>query len=281
MLDERHLQHLISEEQLQHFDQQGYLIVENALPQSLVSELEGCVDRIHQEQLDEKEVTTEPKNFFYRDFLGRDLRLTNLLDWYRTFPKIWGILGWNIYSYHSHLIVTPPGSPAELDEYGHLRWHQDVGRVKVDIKSQPPPRLMLKVVYWLSDCSEPNRGNLYIIPGSHLIDTLDKSNDGSLPEGATAICCKPGDAAFFDGRLWHARSSNESEITRKGLFYGYGYRWLRPMDNMTIPPKIFNNSSPIRQQLMGGGMSAGGHFGPKDGDVPLKVWLEEHGIIME
>ena len=57
MLDERHLQ---------HFDQQGYLIVENALPQSLVSELEDCVDRIHQEQLDEKWVTTEPKNFFYR-----------------------------------------------------------------------------------------------------------------------------------------------------------------------------------------------------------------------
>ena len=278
MLDKRHLQHLITDEQLQQFNEQGYLIVENALPHSLVTELEDPVDQIHQEHLDGKSPTTRHRNFFYRDFLGRDQLFVNLLDWYKTFPKVWGILGWNIYSYHSHLIVTPPGSPAELDESGWLRWHQDSGRVNIDMKSHPPPRLSFKIVYWLSDCSEPWRGNLYIIPGSHLRDTFDKPSDGSLPEDAMAVCCKLGDAVFFDGRLWHARSSNESEITRKGLFYGYAYRWLRAKDNITIPPEIFNNSDPIRQQLLGSGASPGSHSGK---DVPLKVWLEEHGIILE
>lgn len=281
MIDKRHLQHLITDEQLQQFNQQGYLIVENALPHSLVTELEDPVDQIHQEHLDGKGPTARHQNFFYRDFLGRDQLFVNLLDWYKTFPKVWGILGWNIYSYHSHLIVTPPGSPAELDESGWLRWHQDSGRVNIDMQSHPPLRLSFKIVYWLSDCSEPGRGNLYITPGSHLCDTFDKPSDGSLPEGAMAICCKPGDAVFFDGRLWHARSSNESEITRKGLFYGYAYRWQRAMDNITIPPEIFNNSDPIRQQLLGAGTSPGSYFGPKDKDVPLKVWLEEHGIISE
>ena len=105
MLDTRHLQHLITDEQLQHFDEQGYLILEDVLPQGLVKELEVPVDRIHQEYLDEKGQAARYSNFFYRDFLGRGPMFIDLLDWYKTFPKVWGILGWNIYSYHSHLIV--------------------------------------------------------------------------------------------------------------------------------------------------------------------------------
>ncbi len=93
------------------------------------------------------------------------------------------------------------------------------------------------------------------------------------------IRAKPGDAVFFDRRLWHARSENDSSITRKGLFYGYSYRWLRPKDDMTIPNKLFQISDPIRQQLLGSGTNANGYFSPKDVDVPLKVWLEEQNLI--
>lgn len=287
MLDKHHLQHLITEEQLQQFNEQGYLVVENALPHDLVKELENRTDQIHQEHLDSgwdphtKSQLTSHKNFFYPNFLGRDQIFVNLLDWYKIFPKVWGILGWNIYSYHSHFIVTPPRRPEDRGKSKPLGWHQDSGHVNKEMESHPRPRLSLKVVYWLSDCSEPGRGNFYIIPGSHLRDTLDRPSDDSLPEGAMAVCCKPGDAVFFDRRLWHARSENDSEITRKGLFYGYGYRWLRSKDNMTIPEKIFNNNDPIRQQLLGGGTNANGHFSPKDEDVPLKVWLEEHELISE
>lgn len=285
MLDERHLQHQIAEEQLQQFNEQGYLIVENALPDDLVQALERRVDRIHQEHLESgwdpytNGPLTPRKNFFYPNFLGRDQFFVNLLDWYKVFPKVWGILGWNIYSYHSHLIITPP-RPADADRTPKpLGWHQDSGRVNVEMESSPRPRLSLKVVYWLSDCSEPGRGNFYILPGSHLRDKLERPSDGSLPEGAMAVCCKPGDAVFFDRRLWHARSENDSDITRKGLFYGYGYRWLRSKDDLTIPEEMFKNNDPIRQQLLGGGTNANGHFSPRDADVPLKVWLEEHGVI--
>ena len=187
MLDKRHLQHLITDEQLQHFNDQGYLILENVLPLSLVKELEVPVDQIHQEYLDEKGPTARHSNFFYRDFLGRNQLFVDLLDWYKTFPKVWGILGWNIYSYHSHVIVTPPGSPAELDDIGLLRWHQDSGRLNLDMKTHPSPRMAFKIVYWLSDCSEPGRGNFHIVPGSHLRKTINKPTDGSLPEGAIPV----------------------------------------------------------------------------------------------
>jgi hypothetical protein len=48
---------------------------------------------------------------------------------------------------------------------------------------------------------------------------------------------------------------------------------------MTIPHEMFARNDPIRQQLLGGGTDANGHFTPKDVDVPLKVWLEEQGIL--
>ena len=286
MLDERHLQHLITEEQLQQFNALGYLTVENALPSNLVEKLEAGIDEIYEEHLETvydpytKSEMTPHKNFFYPNFLGRDQRFVNLLDWYKTFPLVWGILGWNIYSYHSHLIITPPRPEADRTPTP-LGWHQDSGRVNVDMESQLRPRLSLKIVYWLSDCSELGRGNFYIIPGSHLRDTLERPGDGSLPEGAIPVLCKPGDAVFFDRRLWHARSENDSDITRKGLFYGYGYRWLRSKDDMTIPSEMFKNNDPIRQQLLGGGTDANGHFSPKDLDVPLKAWLQEHELISE
>ncbi len=285
MLDERHLQHQITAEQLRGLNEEGYFIVENALPLALVERLENRVDSIYQAHLDAgydaytKKPLTETQNFFYPNVLGKDQLFVNILDWYKTFPKVWGALGWNIYCYHSHLIITPPRPEISRGKSAPLGWHQDSGRVNIEIESSPRPRLSIKVVYWLSDCSETGRGNLYMIPGSHLLDTLELPVDGSPPEGAIPMCCKPGAAVFFDRRIWHARSENESAITRKGLFYGYGYRWLRSKDDMTIPEEMFDRADPIRQQLLGGGTNANGHFSPKDVDVPLKVWLEETGVM--
>ena len=285
MLDERHLQHQITDEQLSAFNNQGYFIVEDALPLELVVQLEQRIDKIYNTHLDAeydphtKKRLTCHSNFFYPNFLGKDQTFVNILDWYKTFPKVWGILGWNVYSYHSHFIITPPRPESTRGKTSSLGWHQDSGRVNVEIESSPRPRLSIKIVYWLSDCSQPGRGNFYVIPGSHLWDKLERPADGSLPDGAIPVCCKTGDAVFFDRRIWHARSENDSIITRKGLFYGYGYRWLRSKDDMTIPKDLFSQNDPIRQQLLGGGTNANGHFSPKDVDVPLKVWLEDKGVI--
>ena len=285
MLDERHLQHQITDKQLCALNSDGYFIVEDAIPMELVVQLEERVDSIYKVHLDaeydpyRKKQMTPHDNFFYPNFLGKDQLFINVLDWYKTFPKVWGILGWNIYSYHSHFIITPPRPTSVRGKTSPLGWHQDSGRVNIEIESSPRPRLSIKVVYWLSDCSETGRGNFYVLPGSHLWDTFERPKDGSLPSGATPVCCKPGDAVFFDRRIWHARSENDSDITRKGLFYGYGYRWLRSKDDMTIPKELFEQNDPIRQQLLGGGTNANGHFSPKDVDVPLKVWFEENSVI--
>ena len=68
-------------------------------------------------------------------------------------------------------------------------------------------------------------------------------------------------------------SPNWSEVTRKVLFYGYG--WIRTKDDMTVQD-LWNQSDPIRRQMLGWGVNCNGHYSPADEDVPLRVWLRQN-----
>ncbi len=148
--------------------------------------------------------------------------------------------------------------------------------MNTEIECHPRPRLSLKVAYFLSDTSEPGRGNFWIVPGSHLWDTLERPDGGEgQPKGAVPVLAKPGTVVLFDRRLWHAGTPNWSEVTRKVLFYGYGYRWIRTKDDMTVS-SLWEQSDPIRRQMLGWGVNCNGFYTPTDEDVPLRVWLREH-----
>ena len=156
-----------------------------------------------------------------------------------------------------------------------MNWHKDSGRLNNELDSDPQPRISLKVAYFLTDTSELGRANLYVIPGSHLLNKLPVDED-KRPKGGLAVRAKPGDAVFFDRRIWHSSSPNTSDMPRKVLFYGYSYRWLRPRDNMTVD-HLMDRIDPIRQQLLGAAPSGWhGYSSPKPEDVPLRAWLKEN-----
>ncbi|MBI4551656.1 MAG: phytanoyl-CoA dioxygenase family protein [Candidatus Latescibacteria bacterium] len=275
-MDPSCLVHRLTDEERRQFEETGLLIIKDVLPPDLTERLAAAVDRIWAREREEKGISPHDP-LFYPNFVGKDDVFVELLDWPLTFPKVWGILGWNIYLYHSHLGVTPPVAPGTEREHKRLGWHQDSGRVNVEMESHPRPRLSLKVGYFLSDTTQAERGNFYVIPGSHLRDALEFPEDGvSNPPGATPVCVPSGTAVLFDRRLWHSASLNYSTITRKVLFYGYGYRWLRTKDDMTVAHVLEGCTDPIRRQLLGDGINANGRFSPTDADVPLKGWLEEH-----
>ncbi|RAP75084.1 phytanoyl-CoA dioxygenase family protein [Paenibacillus montanisoli] len=271
-MDASCLKYALTDEERRQFNEQGYLIIENALSPEQVTELTTEFDRIYEDKLAEGHDSRTA--LFYPNFIPDADAFQNLVDYEKVLPKVWGLLGWNIYLYHAHMIATPPnGKPKDNGTFG---WHQDSGRVNVEMESHPRPRLSLKVAYFLSDVSEPDRGNFWIVPGSHLNDNLQMPADRQgQPEGAIPVCVKPGTAVFFDRRLWHAGTPNWSELTRKVLFYGYGYRWIRTKDDMTVQ-HLWERSDPIRRQLLGAGVNCNGHYSPTDADVPLRVWLKEH-----
>ncbi len=267
------LHHLLTPEEDRAFAEQGYLIIENAISQELVARATVAVDRITAEEKARQNMGPHDGiNIF--DFIGRDDVFLELLDCPTTFAKVWGILGWNIQLYHSHTIITPPHAASGPGQQG-LNWHKDSGRLNNELETDPQPRISLKVAYFLTDTSELGRANLYVIPGSHLLNKLPLDAERK-PKGGLAVRAKPGDAVFFDRRIWHASSPNTSDMPRKALFYGYSYRWLRPRDDMTVD-HLMNRIDPIRRQLLGAAPSGWhGYSSPKPEDVPLRAWLQEN-----
>ena len=129
------LAHRLTPAEREFFNSTGYLIVEDALDVSMTRRLLEAVDRI-----DARERTgeTRDKLLSFPNIIHEDPAFVDLIDWPTTFPKVWGILGWNIYLYHSHLDVTPPADAAALKR--RVAWHQDSMRVNDEIESHPRPR---------------------------------------------------------------------------------------------------------------------------------------------
>ena len=282
-MDTEALSHLMTDEEREHFEREGYLFIPNALSPEEVDALTSAVDGMRTTAIADGQ-TTVADNWGKADLIGQDDAFLNIIANPRVLPKIWGALGWNIYLYHTHLHVKLPAPDAEEGE-GWMEFHQDSGRVNIEMRTFPQARLSLKAAYFLTDVSEPERGNFYIIPGSHISDNIPISSEigrdpaearsEGVPEGAIPVCAEPGTAVLFDRRLWHGRSANHSDLTRKALFFGYAYRWVRPKDPMTVD-HIWDRLDPIQRQLLGDQVSPNGRFVPKDDDVPLRRWLIEH-----
>lgn len=267
------LQYCATEEQLKAFSDTGYLIVENALSPEMVEKLTVAIDRIDAKEREKLSLGPDGLVQKFRTVVEDDIFL-ELLDHPNVFPLLWDILGWNIQLYISHMIVYPPESKKiENDNSisGGL-WHIDGGRPVVEIE-RPYPKISLKVSYWLTDVSEPDRGAMKLLPGSHKLNR--KPTEKEL-DGAIDLLVKPGSAVLFDQRLWHRRGWNYSDITRKVLFMGYSYRWLRGFDYNQMSPEILAKCDPIRRQLLGDGVDIKGWWQPTDKDVPLKTWIAEN-----
>lgn len=276
-MDPSCLDHVLSEDEAATFDRDGYLIVEDALDADQVAHLSAVVDRLVESDEITHAITRREGRVNALDMAGLDPALLDLVDHPRTLPKVWGILGWNIHLYHSHFIVGAPGERSTESNGETLRWHQDSGRVNLDIETDPRPRISLKVAFIVSDASEPGRGNMWILPGSHLRNEIDLPASGiGQPNGAMPIVGPAGTAVLFDRRLWHAGSPNYSSFTRKALFYGYSYRWVHTRDERQIPPQLYEAADPIRKQILGYAPTNMGRTSPANEDVPLKVWLEEY-----
>ena len=276
-MDTSWLEYCATEEQLKAFNDTGYLIVEDAISPEMVDALEKVADRLDTEERAKTGLAPHKLLSKFRTVIEDDL-LLELLDNKKVFPLLWDILGWNIQLYISHLIMYPPEPPDTPRVTKAAHWHQDGGRPVPEME-RPHPRLSLKVSYWLTDVPDRDNGAMRLIPGSHKLDTRppnrDNDPDGD-PEGAMDLIVKRGTAVLFDRRMWHSRGWNFSDVTRKVLFMGYSYRWLRGLDYNLMPSELLEKCDPIRRQLLGDGVDIKGWWQPTDADVPLKGWIAEH-----
>jgi ectoine hydroxylase-related dioxygenase (phytanoyl-CoA dioxygenase family) len=269
----------LTPEQSQFFEENGYLIIRDALAPDLLARVTEAVDRIYERGLAE-EGLNKAGAYEKRDCIGMDDSFLDLLDYQETVPYVPQILTWDIQLDTSHIIVRPPSPPGTSAAFKAIGWHRDGGIATHEIP-EPLPRLRMKICYLLSDLSEPGRGNTRFVPGSHLVVGYPERDEGEIdPKGTIEVTGKPGDAVIFENRLFHAVGPNLSAITRKTIFMGYSYRWLRPLDFVVQPPELMDKvkDNAVRWQLLGGWKSDMAFSLPKDEDVPLRAWYKEHGL---
>jgi len=268
-MEKNWLDHCATKEQLRQFDEEGYLVVEDALSPEEVQTMTEAIDRIDACEREAKDLKPEQTMTKFRTIVEDDSFL-ELLDNAKTFPLVWDILGWNVQHYISHLIVYPPEPEGAEVQLGG--WHQDGGRPVREME-RPHPRLSYKTSFWFSDTRVANSGAMRIVPGSH---KFDEKPSQEMLDNPLHVEVAPGTAVLFDRRMWHARGFNTSSVTRKVIFIGYSYRWLRGLDYNNMPEEVLAKCDPIRRQLLGDGVDIKGWWQPTDADVPLKTWIKEH-----
>lgn len=270
--------HLLTAEEREDFlRRKGYLVVPDALSPETVERVRAAVDRLAAGGPRPGQLSVN-----LADILGQDDAFLDLIDCPRVFPKIWGILGWNIWVQHSHLVVNPPAPPAAPSsapfKYG---WHRDGGAINRDVQLATP--LLVKVGFYLSDVTHDG-GPTLMLEDADPDAAIPAATE--LPTNVRALVVKAGTAVLFGNRAIHSlRSPNTSPHTRRAVFIQYGYRWIHSLDRSTVE-HLAERVSPVRRQLLGltttyttaaykGSEGRSGRFVPGPDDVPLFGYLKE------
>lgn len=275
-MDPSCLHHVLTPDEREYYEREGYLLLPGLLDGAEVARLAAVCDRIWAEEC--RHGHPPEQRLWRHSVIPRDPLLVDLVADPRILPKVWGLLGWNIAIYHAHLVMTPTEAPDAASDLP-LGWHQDGGRMNLEMPGDPPPGLQLKVAYFLSDGTDEDAGTTWVIPGSHRRrhrQLPPPQAETGHPTGAVPVRAPAGSVLIFDRRLWHAGGPNRSRHMRKTMFYGFSFRWLRPKDPLGGHRELWDRVDPIRRQLLGAGRNEDSFYTPGEDDAPLRAWLRQH-----
>ena len=272
----------LTEEQRDHWETEGYLVLRQALDPDEVKLFSDEIDRLR--RIPGYEPVRDPKlpighygwlphadNLDVESFMDRrDLlpygkHFVDLVDRPDVFELIVDIMGHYICLSMTQAIVRPP-----LESFPGYT-HTDGGEALREIRPAEGSRpLALKAMYLLTDLSEPDSGNFTVFPGSHRrqIPFGDPDNM-ARPDwpGSKQILANAGDCVLFPHSMWHGPCVNKSGRPRKVLLYNYCQMFMRQYD-FEITTALAEWCTPRQRRLLGDlgyDFRPGSYFyGPKD-----------------
>lgn len=244
---------------MSQLQEQGYVVVKSALPESLLAELREVIE---QSPIGVASISDEHRyndryqgDHLYIGFSDADMQRVGATrhDVYARLASSRGIIealegaGLRSVKYWAGSVMSkPPAAPP-------LYWHHDWAFFDHPLSQQPAGHQIFAMIY-LRDTS-PANGCLRVIPGSHLkrlalhdeLARLMAEGEGPAhggwgqsspwetrgkasalfcdPPGAVDVCVRAGDCVIGDSRLLHATHPNSSAERRTGLTLWYIAGW--------------------------------------------------------
>jgi ectoine hydroxylase-related dioxygenase (phytanoyl-CoA dioxygenase family) len=262
-------------EQRRSFEEDGFLVVRNALDRDTVERLVNAGDRLAAAFLNKAEVPSRPEHnhLDLRPGLLKEKALFDLVSNSSTVPLVVQLLSPNIHLHSTSLIYKRPSRP-DVPSF-RRGWHRDI-RIPRDLGHLALPRVGIKICYCLTDFPEPNSGMTVLARKSHLRTEPLKLPKGKVDPEDVEVCdlkLNAGDAFLFENRIYHTAAPNLSNRVSRVLMYGYAYRWMKPEIYLEPPDhRQFAQAGPVTWQLLGG---------YRDIDTPpwaLQRWAKRHGV---
>ena len=230
----------LTEEERFMFETFGYLIIPDALTPD---ETQACLEaaqRLH---------APYPKGEWRQ--LGHTYEtepaIENLIDHPSVLPKVRALLGDYFILQSSWCTTQPAGGKSG-------GYHQDgSGVYEFRRLALPTPLVQLRIGYFLTDQSQPNMGNMAMIPGTHNVQM-------KLPKGVSAkddlpihqvVCGKPGTGLLFHQGVYHRTHLNEMTFDRYTMHMIYAPPWLVPSDRSGNDKAFLERTTPLRRTLVG------------------------------
>ena len=193
-----------------------------------------------------------------RDLLPYHQAFIDLIDRPGIFDLVLDLMGPYIQFSMSQAIVR--ASTDRFPGYTHTDGGEGQRAIRVTETSRP---LAVKVMYLLTDVTEPDSGNFTIFPGSHLRPFPERAERIPNPHmpGAVPLLGKAGDAYVFPHAIWHGPSPNRSGKARKTILYNYCQMFMRAYDFAAPYAALFERCTPRQRRLLG---DLGHDFRPGD-----------------
>jgi hypothetical protein len=220
------------------FDVAGYLVVPDALTPA---EVDACLEAAKRAHAPFPAGQWRQLGAVYE----REDAVAELIDHPSILPKVRALLGDYFILQSSWCTVSPPG-------FTGGGYHQD-GSAPYEFRrlALPTPLVQLRVGYFLTDQSEPDMGNMVMIPGSHNAALPMPRNTGEEWPIREVICGKPGDALLFHQGVFHCGTENQKNFPRYIQHMVYAPPWLIPSDRQRNDPAFLERTTPLRRALLG------------------------------
>ncbi len=227
---------------LDAFTDHGYVVLDNLLTSDFAAELYAACEGMPKIAWNEGRSTANERTLMQDERFRRIFTDTPFID------LLTRIVGDDLQMLDLQLLeFAPKATHVGAVSTGTREWHTDI-----TFYSSLP--ISVNVGVYLTDMS-PEKGPLYVIPGSHLWHREPTAAEvvAAHPE-EVQVSVSAGTAVAFDAQLWHTGSKNLSETPRRALFAYCSHYWMKRMDEYytrPLPNEILESNDPRLRQLFG------------------------------